>query len=324
VSRRTNALGYGEDSTVRADSPSPFLGTLTATRRQFLGGLAALPLAAQQRSGPGAMRLRATPTVCLYSQVLIEISHVDMPRIVQALGFDGVDLSVQPGGHVLPAKAGNFLMPALEACTGIGLDVPMITTALTALEDKDAQDVLGLASFIKVPYFRPGHWKMSGSVAVEMQLPMVQRQVLGLAQLARATGMTMGVHNYIEGAEGAAVDDIARVIRPADQRLVGFDFDVGYAAAQGGDKGFQPALETALPRLKMVSLRDFKLDESRKMIPCPLGEGVVNWPAFFTALAKARFAGPISLQVDHQPQQKLPAIKKDLAFVRAQVDAAWK
>jgi sugar phosphate isomerase/epimerase len=283
-------------------------------------------LAAQSR-GPGAMRPRVTPAVCLYSRVLIEIGQVDLPMVIGGLGFDGVDLSVEPGGHVPPEKAGNFLMPALEGFTGRGIDVPMISTALTSLEDKDAENVLGLAAYIKVPFFRPGHWKFTGSPAIEMQLGLVQRQIAGLAQLARATNMVMGIHNFVDGAEGAAVADIARVIRPIDPHLVGYCFDAGYATAQGGSNGFAAALELALPRLKMVAVRDFKWDGEGagmpKMQPCPLGEGIVDWPKFFAALAKARFAGPVSLHIDYQPKSKTAAIRKDLAFLRQQIDAAY-
>jgi sugar phosphate isomerase/epimerase len=296
-----------------------------------MAAMAAMPagaarLAAQSR-GPGAMLPRVTPAVCLYSRVLIEIGQVDLPMVIGGLGFDGVDLSVEPGGHVPPEKAGNYLMPALEGFTGRGIDVPMITTALTSLEDKDAETILGLATYIKVPFFRPGHWKFTGSPAIEMQLPLVQRQIAGLAQLARATNMVMGIHNFVDGAEGAAVPDIARVIRPINPHLVGYCFDAGYATAQGGPNGFAAALELALPRLKMVAVRDFKWDRETiglpRMLPCPLGEGIVDWPKFFAVLAKARFAGPVSLQVDYQPKSKTAAIRKDLAFLRQQIDAAY-
>ena len=224
---------------------------MSLTRRQAMAAMAAMPagaarLAAQSR-GPGAMLPRVTPAVCLYSRVLIEIGQVDLPMVIGGLGFDGVDLSVEPGGHVPPEKAGNYLMPALEGFTGRGIDVPMITTALTSLEDKDAETILGLATYIKVPFFRPGHWKFTGSPAIEMQLPLVQRQIAGLAQLARATNMVMGIHNFVDGAEGAAVPDIARVIRPINPHLVGYCFDAGYATAQGGPNGFAAALELALP-----------------------------------------------------------------------------
>jgi sugar phosphate isomerase/epimerase len=284
-----------------------------------------LPLTAQKREG--AMRPRMVPPVCLYSKVLVKVGYIDLPMIVQALGFDGVDLSVEPDGHVIPAKAPNQLMPALEACTGIGLDVPMITTGLTKAQEKDSQEVLGLATYIGVPFFRPGHWKCTGSVQIEMQLPYVQRDIANLAQLGRYTKMAMGVHNYMDGAEGAAVADIGRVIRPLDPQWVGYDFDVAYATREGGDAGFEGPLAMALPRLKIVTVRDFKWNQpegaARTPKPCPLGDGVVDFARFFAALAKARFAGPITIPVDHSPEGEIDAIKHDLAFVRKQMAAAW-
>jgi L-ribulose-5-phosphate 3-epimerase len=264
------------------------------------------------------MRPRVTPAVCLYSKVLIKIPYLDLPMILQGLGFDGVDLSVERDGHVPPQKADYNLMPALEAFTGVGLDVPMLTTSLTAA-DKDAEQILGLATYIGVPFFRPGRWKFTGSVDIQMQLALVQRDISLLASFGRATKIAMGIHNYLEGAEGAAVADINRVIRPFDPAWVGYCFDPAFATIEGGDAGFEVPLAMALPRLKMVALRDF----NRQAKPCPLGDGVVDFPKFFSALSKARFAGPISLQVDHQPEAGLDAIKRDLAFVRKQIAAAY-
>ena len=308
---------------------------MALTRRQLLAamaaGAAARPQAAAARpQAParrgGAMRPRITPAVCLYSRVLIEIGYIDLPMIVRGLGFDGVDLSVERDGHVPPDKADYNLMPALEACTGIGLDVPMLSTGLTQV-DNDAEQVLGLATYIGVPFFRPGHWKFSGSMKIQLELPLVERDIMGLAQLGRFTKMAMGIHNYLDGAEGAAVADINRVIRPIDAQWVGYDFDVGYATIEGGDAGFAAPLALALPRLKMVTVRDFRWnrtdDGTRQPKACPLGEGVVDFARFFAALALARFAGPISVQVDHQPKDKMDAISRDLAFVRKQIAAAY-
>jgi sugar phosphate isomerase/epimerase len=303
---------------------------MALTRRQMLAGMAAGAVArprvltAQARAG--AMRPRITPAVCLYSRALIEVGYIDLPMIVQRLGFDGVDLSVEPGGHVLPEKADYNLMPALEAFTGIGLDVPMLTTALTTPND-DAEQVLGLATYIGVPFFRPGHWKVTGPVEVQMQLALVQRDIAELAQLGRATRMAMGIHNYLDGAEGAAVADISRAIRPIDPQWVGYDFDVAYATMEGADAGYEAPLALALPRLKMVTVRDFQwekqTDGTRQVKPCPLGEGVVDFTRFFAALARARFAGPVSLQVDHRPKDRMEGIRRDLAFVRRQIAAAY-
>jgi sugar phosphate isomerase/epimerase len=178
-----------------------------------------------------------------------------------------------------------------------------------------------------VPFFRPGSWKFTGSPAVEVQLPLVQRNIAMLAQVGRQVKMAMGVHNYMEGAEGAAVRDIQRVIQPIDPKWVGYDFDVAYATMEGGAAGFDAPLAMALPRIKMVTLRDFKWDQAaagvRQAKPCPLGEGVVDFPKFFAALAKARFAGPLTLPVDHTHTGEVSAIKHDLAFTRKQIAAAY-
>ena len=43
-------------------------------------------------------------------------------------------------------------------------------------------------------------------------------------------------------------------------------------------------------------------DGRKTLTQCPLGEGMVDWPQFFGALAKANFIGPITLQVEYAPK----------------------
>src|ERR1022692_1962445 len=107
---------------------------MSLTRRQAVEAMTAMVSMAARATadwrGPGAFLPRVTPAVCLYSRVLIEIGQVDLPMVIGGLGFDGVDLSVEPGGHVPPEKAGNYLMPALEGFTGRGIDVPCFRASL--------------------------------------------------------------------------------------------------------------------------------------------------------------------------------------------------
>ena len=301
---------------------------MALTRRELVAAMAAATVlrtrqASAQRRGGGAMRLRATPAVCLYSRVLVKIPVLDLPGILQVIGFDGVDLAVQTGGHISPDKTDYNLMPALEAFTGNGLDVPMLTTDVTSLQDKNSQQILGLATYIGVPFFRPGHWKVSGAAPLDLEAQMALRDMAGLAQLGRATQMAMGVHNYLQGSEGATVADLSRLLHPLDPQWVGFDFDAGYATMEGLDD----AMPLALTRLKMVTVRDFKWekpeDSARRPKPCPLGDGVVDFEKVFAALARIKFAGPISIQVDHSPDGELEAVKHDLAFVRKQIAKAY-
>ncbi len=300
------------------------------TRRQILAGAAAgyaAGVAAQTRPRiQEAPAPRVTPPVCLYSQAVVKVEYADLAPVLKGLGCDGCDLSVQAGGHVRPDMASLDLTRAVESLRGAGIDVPVITTALTSAQDPNAQEVLGIAGIIKVPLFRPGHWKY-GAADVMTRLSEVRRDVALLGGLGRATGMAMALHNQAGDNVGAAIWDTDTMIRGMDPQAVGYDFDIASAVAQGGAEGWAIALRLALPRVKMVTAADFywaKTDAvGWKMTPCPLGEGMVDWPRFLAMLARANFQGPVSLHMDYQPRDEVEAIRRDLAFLKKQIAAAY-
>ena len=297
------------------------------TRRQLLAGAVAgaSGARAQFRAGNGP-KLRTTPAVCLYSQLLIKVPYDELGPVLRSLGVDGCDLSVQAGGHVDPAMSSVDMMRSVEAITGVGLDVPVITTAYTNLSDPTIRNVVGIAGEMGVPIFKAGHWKYTAGTEIEMRLAEVQRDLAGLAALARAVNMSVAIPNLAGENVGEAVWDINMMIRGTDPRTVGYDFDIGSATAEGGMGGWSVALRLAMARLKMVTARDFVWSKDAgvwTLTPCPLGEGMVNWPRFFAMLARAKFAGPISIQMDYHPKDELAAIRHDVDFVRKQVNAAY-
>ena len=297
------------------------------TRRQVLAAMAAgaSHAAAQTRRGNGP-KVRSTPAVCLYSQVLIKIPYDDLGPVLRDLGVDGCDLTVMPGGHVNPENSSVDMMRSVEAITGVGLDVPVISTAYTTLADPTIRNVLAISGEMGVPLFRAGLWPYPPGVEVEARLAQVQRDIAGLASLARAVNMGMALQNVAGENVGQSVWDTSLLIRGMDPRTVGYDFDAGYAAAEGGVGGWQVALRLAAPRLKMVTARDFywsKEGGSWKPVPCPLGEGMVDWTKLFAGLAQARFTGPVSVTVDYHPKNDLAAIRHDVDFIRRQVHTAY-
>jgi L-ribulose-5-phosphate 3-epimerase len=297
------------------------------SRRQLFAGMAvgASSAAAQYRAGNGP-KVRTTPAVCLYSQILIKVPYDELGPILRGLGVDGCDLSVEPGGHVDPKGPDFHLMRAVEAITGNGLDVPVVTTAYTSLADPTIRNMAGTCGEMGVPTFKPGHWKYTAGTEIEARLAEVQRDLAGLANLARAVNMSLAIQNLAGDNVGEAVWDINMMIRGTDPRTVGYDFDIGSATAEGGMGGWLIALRLAMPRLKVVTARDFVWRKDGgvwSMVPCPLGEGMVDWPRFFGMLARARFLGPISIQIDYQPKDELAAIRHDVEFVRKQVSAAY-
>ena len=55
-----------------------------------------------------------TPALCLFSKHLPDLGYDDLGRQSKEFGFDGVDLTVRPKGHVLPENAARDLPRAVE------------------------------------------------------------------------------------------------------------------------------------------------------------------------------------------------------------------
>ena len=62
-----------------------------------------------------------------------------------------------------------------------------------------------------------------------------------------------------------------------------------------------------------MTVRDFTWTKNAaggwKAAPCPLGEGMVDWRQFFTALARVRFVGPITIEVRYEAADELSAFR---------------
>lgn len=270
---------------------------------------------------------RTTPAVCLYSQHLIKVEYEAVGMILRDLGFDGCDLAVVPGSHIPPEQAGSDLMRGIEAISGVGLEVPIVSTSVTSGNDPNGRQILGVAGFMGVPLFRPGYWKYGNAPDLEVRLGELQREILGLASVGRAYNVAMALHNTSGDAVGAGLWDVSGMLRTVDPRWVGYDFDPGFATQNAGVNGAGVLMRLTMAKLKAVTVRDFTWNKDAagawQAAPCPLGEGMVDWRQFFAALARARFVGPITIEVRYQAKDELNAFRHDLDFVRKQIAAAY-
>jgi sugar phosphate isomerase/epimerase len=253
---------------------------------------------------------RMTPQLCLFSGAVAKLEYSDLGAIVQQFGFDGIDLTVRPGGHVEPRLSNVDLVRAIEEVRGAGLDVPVITTALSAPRDSTALPVIAIAGRTKVPLFRAGFWKVD--------LGTARREAAGLTSLGRHYGMAVALHNYSGENAGEAPWGVDELLEGLDPQWAGISFDPIHAGA-----GWETALRSALTRLKLVMLKDFTLRDGEAPQPCALGKGVVDWPKFFGILSGGHFVGPVSLHLEYQPKDELGAIARDAETARKFLNGAY-
>jgi sugar phosphate isomerase/epimerase len=306
------------------------------SRRRFVrAGAGAAAAAALARPGfaQGSRAAGFRGTLCLFSKHLPGLDAAKLGRAVKALGFTGVDLTVRPGGHVVPEQAAADLPPFLKTLREAGLQVPMITTALLSANEPFARPVLETAGRHQVTFFKPGYYKYAFT-DVRQELEVARAELRGLAELGARFGVQLGYHNHA-GYLGGPVWDVARIMDRLDPRWAGYYFDVRHAVVEGGDGGWRAALNLIAPRLKMVAIKDFfweKASGGWRQRNCPLGEGMVDWKAFFAALARAEFHGPVSLHLEYEiagatpaalQDNTLAAAARDLAFLKAGLGEAY-
>ncbi len=271
--------------------------------------------------------------LCIFSKHVPWLTGKELASTVRQLGFDGIDLTVRPGGHVLPEQAASAMPPLVEAIRSENVKIPMITTALLNAADASAKPILSTAGRLGVPYAKLGYYRYAFR-DLNGELAAVDKQVRSLVDLAVECKVQLGYHNH-SGYVGAPLWDIARLIEPLDPQAIGYYFDIRHAVVEGGDAGWKIATLLVAPRLKMVAVKDFYWEKGPKgwaVRNCPLGQGMVDWPRFLGMLAVAKFAGPVSLHVEYEPgggteaekrEAMLRAAERDLQFLQAQFKTAY-
>lgn len=242
----------------------------------------------------------------MFSKMLQDLSLAEAAGRIKALGFEGVDLTVRPGGHVEPERVGHALPEAVRIIREAGLTVPMITTAITTT-DRLAEETLAAAVHEDIRLLKLGYWKAPRGELVEA-IDASRRALDGLANLAAKYHATFGIHNHSgPGYVNCQPTMIWNLLRDRDPAQVAAYFDPGHAAVEGGDGGWQQSLELLGPWLRIVAVKDFgwTSEPARPKVlwktqQVPLRDGIVPWSEVFKRLVALKYDGPVSLHSEYK------------------------
>ena len=308
------------------------------TRRSLLvlGGAAGV-LAGGVRpraAAPGPEGFQTGRTICVFSKHLQWLDYKEMAQLAADVGFDGVDLTVRPGGHVLPERVADDLPRAVEAIRAAGLSAPIMTTAITSPDDPATEPILKTASALGIRRYRMGWVSYRPELGVAGSLEHYRAAMRGLAQLNAQYGLHGGYQNHAGTRVGGPVWDIWMLVKDLDPRWIGCQYDIRHAVAEGGT-AWPVGLRLLAPHVGTLAIKDFHWAKAApgrwEIRNVPIGDGMVPFPAYLTLVKELGIAAPISMHFEYPPfegvkpppsaaeRRKLepPLMRKDLAALRA-------
>ena len=215
--------------------------TSRLSRREFMlrAGATAVTVGAL---GPAASQAfaattarRDEPVIAVFSKHLQWLPVAEIGPLIVESGFRAVDLTVRPGGHVLPERVEEDLPRAVETLARYGLTVPMITTAITDASDPLTRRVLATAKKVGVSALPDGLLGFSAArrpaqgTAIEMK-----PRVAALASLNREIGIRGGYQNHVGTRVGGSVWDLGVLLEGIGPDGLGVQYDIRHAVAEGG------------------------------------------------------------------------------------------
>lgn len=239
--------------------------------------------------------------VHVFSKHLQFLNYADLADAAAEIGFDGIDLTVRPNGHVLPDQVETDLPKAIEAIRKAGLSAKIMTTAVENANDSREKKVLETAAGLGISHYRMNWLKYPEEKDIPEAIRQFKKTVKDLSHLNRTLGLTGCYQNHSGNLAGASLWELWEILKDADQQYMGVQYDIRHAVVEGG-LSWQNGLRLIHPQIKMLALKDFvwsKKNGSWIAEDVPLGEGMVDLKTYFSLLKKFNIQVPLSLHFEY-------------------------
>ena len=276
----------------------------------------------------------------MFSKHLQDMDVAGAGRAIKALGFDGVELTVRPGGHVEPERIADDLPRAVAVLQEIGLDVPALVTDIKSKDAPYSHDVCAAAALVGATHLRNTAWPYRPFGQIREQVAAATRNARELEDLGREYGLRICVHCHSGSTLTAHGALLAQIIAGTDPRYVAASFDLGHLTVEGGNGGWIQSIDLLQDRIGIVAVKSFgwfaepdPQGTGSRWTPrlVPLAEGAVQWARAFTLLRQVGWdcdgCALVSVHSEYQGRgswrslavlELLAQTAEDLAFLRRQ------
>lgn len=272
----------------------------------------------------------------LFSKHLQFLDYNEMAAATADMGFDGLDLTVRPKGHVQPERVVDDLPKAVEAIKKYGLKPKMMTTNVWDASNMEQKAVLETASSSGFTHYRTGWLTYPEDRTIAESQILFGKQAKDLELVNKDLGLIGCYQNHAGKHVGAPIWDLPAILSATNNENMGCQYDIRHAVVEGGSS-WELGLRQIKPYIKSIVIKDFKwgqVDGKWKPINTPLGEGMVDFNRYFSLLKKYEINVPVSLHLEYDlggaehgateltidKKEVFKRMKKDLTFLKE----AWQ
>jgi sugar phosphate isomerase/epimerase len=239
----------------------------------------------------------------LFSKHLQFLDYEQAGHHTAKMGFAGLDLTVRPGGHVLPEQVDIELPKALEAIKRSGSNCRLITTAIEDNANTLDQKVLKTASSLGITHYRCNWFKYLENEPMPDTLAKYALKVNALSTLNKELHLTGCYQNHAGIWVGASLWEVLALIKDADQSHFGVQYDIRHAMVEGG-LSWENGLRLINKEIKTLVLKDFIWTREQghwRIQNVPIGEGMVDFIKYFKLIKNYGIDVPVILHAEHLP-----------------------
>ncbi len=265
---------------------------------------------------------------CMFSKMLAELSVSEAAAAMKRIGFEGVDLTVRPKGHVAPERVRADLPKAAKEIEAEGLEIALLTTAIERA-DAEAEAIFAAAQECGVRQLKLGYWKYEGFGRLRAQIDAARRDLDGLEALSEKYGVKPCIHIHSGDFMSALAPVVRMMLEGRDPALVGVYLDPGHMTLEGGRSGWKMGIDILSEYVHMLAVKDFAFvlqpenvfdRKAWKLTHMPLDSGMVRWPEVLECLRLIGFDGWASLHSEYPRltvEQTLAQTEADLKYIKS-------
>ncbi len=239
--------------------------------------------------------------VHLFSKHLQFLDIKTAAQVSEELGFDGLDLTVRPKGHLLPENVETDLPKAIEDINACGISCELITTAVSNVDGPYDLKTIKTAAKNGVKFYRSNWYNYLEGKSLQDSIAFYQQKIKELGEANRQNDIVGCYQNHAGTKIGASYWEIEQLLKTVDPAFFGAQYDIRHAMADSGlswENGFK-LLQNSI---KTIALKDFKwakIDGKWKPLNVPIGEGMVDFRSFFKLLKDYGLKPPASLHLEY-------------------------